>query len=796
MSPFFISKSRTLRSKQKSKERTWSKKTVVPWSITALLLGALFWFSSLALSYFGGEYNYSLIGVGQRAPRTVISEVNFKRVDVTQTEQNRKNAVEAVPPVFLVEYESMVIANRSLNKLFRCLAQSRHEGGPAPIPANKNEAGRSLSYSLDLLNITVDAQQLLKLVPDGKEEEMLEQIKSALRDVYVGGIASPTEKDTWFNGVAINGRINIYDPEGKSSTVVNVDQILTPDQALAKVVGQVQEQAKISKQSSVAVLSNLLRSAIEPNLVYDKAMTEHMRLDTAKGVAEVTINVAAGTTLVEAHERVTPDIYEALWAYEKRLRELETPQDRLLICFGNGILLLIALAMCSGLLRIIRPELLEMNGKIFLMFIISVLTILPAKALIAYTNNVHWITAGMLPWLLPLGLAPLLATILMGGAAGLAVGFWTSFNSALLMGHSFKILTIGLLMTMVAVYVAREVHRRSRIFRAGLNLGLAGGLCAVALSVLDQQSWGVISSQIAVALLNGMLCAFLVLLLLPLFEALFRITTDISLLELSDMGNPLLQRLALEAPGTYHHSLMVANLAAGAAREIGANELLVRVGAYFHDIGKLTKPEFFIENAQFRNNPHDELAPSMSTLVVISHVKEGMTLAMQYKLPKIIIDAIRQHHGTSLVSFFLHRARQQSAADAAEGASRDVHEIKEEDFRYPGPKPKTREMAILFLADSVEAASRSMEKMSVRRIDNMVNDIIDGKMADGQLDECELTLAQLNRLKRSFVFSLTNMLHGRIPYPENETGNKQPPADASASSQEHQDSDEPTNAPG
>jgi putative nucleotidyltransferase with HDIG domain len=280
----------------------------------------------------------------------------------------------------------------------------------------------------------------------------------------------------------------------------------------------------------------------------------------------------------------------------------------------------------------------------------------------------------------------------------------------------------------------------------------------------------VLIPQLGVAMLCGLISALMAMLLLPIFEHLFKITTDISLLELSDLSHPLLQSLAINAPGTYHHSLMMASLAQNAAEAIGANGLMLRVCAYFHDIGKLVKPGFFSENIQFSENPHDELTPSMSTLVIVSHIKEGVMLAKKYKLPQIIIDGIEQHQGTSLVSVFYHRAktRQQKENTAGQLA------INDEDFRYEGPRPQSREMAILMLADSCEAASRSLEKPTPVRITNLINDIFDTRLRDGQLDECTLTLAELNKIKQSFIFSLTNMLHGRIAYPKNENSLNKP----------------------
>jgi len=255
-----------------------------------------------------------------------------------------------------------------------------------------------------------------------------------------------------------------------------------------------------------------------------------------------------------------------------------------------------------------------------------------------------------------------------------------------------------------------------------------------------------------------------------MFENIFKITTDIKLLELSDLSHPLLQSLAINAPGTYHHSLMLASLAQNAAEAVGANGLQLRVCAYFHDIGKLIKPGFFSENIQFAENPHDDLSPSMSTLVIVSHVKEGITLAKKYRLPQVIIEGIEQHQGTSLVSVFYHRAKTQQENET-DGQSN----INDEDFRYEGPKPQNREMAILMLADSCEAASRSLEKPTPVRIANLISDIFGARLRDGQLDECNLTLRELDTVKKSFVFSLTNMLHGRIAYPKEEKPNNETP---------------------
>jgi putative nucleotidyltransferase with HDIG domain len=270
--------------------------------------------------------------------------------------------------------------------------------------------------------------------------------------------------------------------------------------------------------------------------------------------------------------------------------------------------------------------------------------------------------------------------------------------------------------------------------------------------------------RVFACLIDGIGSALIVVTVLPLFETLFNLTTNITLLELSDLGQPLLRRLAFEAPGTYHHSLMVANLAQSAADEIGANPILARVGAYFHDIGKLTKPSIFSENIQGLDNPHDSLTPSMSALLVMAHVKEGLSLAMLHRLPQRVVDVIQQHHGTGLAAYFHHKAGRHASDELSFGKA-SLRTVDESPYRYPGPRPHGLETTIIMLADAVEAASRSMERPTPAHIDELVDRLVDGRLEDGQLDDSEMTLRELARVKHAFVLCLTSMLHSRIRYP-------------------------------
>lgn len=458
----------------------------------------------------------------------------------------------------------------------------------------------------------------------------------------------------------------------------------------------------------------------------------------------------------------------------------------LLPYLGNGALLLVGMVASGLLLSIVQPRVLARNSRILVLALVCVLPITAGKLLLYMAHRTGLVPPDIAVFLLPFALAPLLVTILIGGAAGIAAGIWTALALALFSGLGLPLFITGAVASVVASRAAYRVRTRSKVVRMGLVVGLSQIACVFAVTAIDWQNCDVmrVINQAGACLVSGFVSALIALLILPLFEAVFRITSDITLLDISDLGHPLLQRLAIEAPGTYHHSLVVANLAAAAADEIGANSLLARICAYYHDIGKLTKPNFFAENIHMQTNPHDDLPPSMSTLVITAHVKEGMSLAMIHKLPDPVQDVIREHHGTSLISCFHHKAKSQLEFELGRrknGAPPNGNQqVDEGSFRYSGPKPSFKESAIISLADSVEAASRSLEKTTPGHLEGLVNDLAFAKLQDGQFDNCDLTLSELVRIKRSFVFTLTNMLHGRLAYPKDEDRGQKPAEDTSS----------------
>jgi cyclic-di-AMP phosphodiesterase PgpH len=451
----------------------------------------------------------------------------------------------------------------------------------------------------------------------------------------------------------------------------------------------------------------------------------------------------------------------------------------------NFVIALLFFATAIVQLWINQPKTFAQSSRILLVFGTILLQLAVTKVVLVLCNsgNYRFLRPEMGGLITPYAFAPLVLSVLLGRNHGLYAAVFVSLWSSVLFGRiDAPLLVTSLISGFTAVSLTLQVRRRSKLIRAGLGVGLAIWLLSLSFGLIGPinlfpptaNDWGMIGLQSAFAIGNGLVTAMIVGGMLPMLEHLFQVTTDISWLEASDLNHPLLRRMTIEAPGTYHHSLVVANLAEAAAEKIGANATLCRVCSYFHDVGKLVKPEYFTENMNFEHNPHDDLAPTMSALIIIAHVKEGVDLALKHKLNHRIIDIIQEHHGTSLVYYFYQRALQQQEDARAGGKimnmrEEDIPEVREESFRYPGPKPQTKESAIVSLADIVESASRSIEKPTPQKIEQLVNELFEERIADRQLDDCDLTLGDLKVIAERFRFTLMTMLHSRIAYPKPES---------------------------
>ncbi len=373
-----------------------------------------------------------------------------------------------------------------------------------------------------------------------------------------------------------------------------------------------------------------------------------------------------------------------------------------------------------------------------------------------FTKWLGTIDPFLLVYAVPLATGSMLSALLIDIHTAIVFTVITSLLAGLWLNnplYSIFVFASGL----TAAFGVIRCRKRSAIWKAGLSVSLVS-VCTALIITLFKGQLLTVEPFIAAGsgFLNGIIVIMLVSALLPIFEYVFNLTTDISLLELLDLNQPLMRELLVEAPGTYHHSIIVGNLAEAAAEEVGVNPLLARVSAYYHDIGKIKMPDYFIENQIASVSKHDKLAPQMSSLILLSHVKEGVELAKKHKLPQVIIDIIQQHHGTSIQTFFYQKAKEQHDK---------ITPLTEEDFRYPGPKPKSRVAALVLMADAVEAASRVLTDTTPARVSLLVDRIINHCIIDGQLDNCELTFKDIREIRSHFVYLLTSMYHKRIDYP-------------------------------
>ena len=427
-----------------------------------------------------------------------------------------------------------------------------------------------------------------------------------------------------------------------------------------------------------------------------------------------------------------------------------------------GICLLVGFLLGSLYLYIftLQPVALRRPNSLFLLASVILLSVGVTRFFLFLSHSVHQalpnVPVSALEYSVPVALGGLLLAVLFNSRLAFAGALAISILTSLLASAELRFFLYSFVGSLTAIFSLVGQKSRATLLKAGALVGLANVYSILAWSLLSGATES-LAFDLMGGLINGLFVAILALGLLPLFEYLFQVATDFRLIELCNMNHPLLKQMILKAPGTYHHSMLVGTLAEAAGEVIGANTLLCRVGAYYHDIGKMTKPTYFVENQTDSKDLHGKLTPSLSSLVIVSHVKAGVELGRAYGLPPAVVEMIPQHHGTRLVSFFYDKAKKSQDPD--------LGEVQEEEFRYPGPKPQTKEAAILMLADGVEAASRTLTERTQGRFQGLVGSIVNSVFADGQLNECELTLRELRLIEESFVRVLLGIYHHRVDYP-------------------------------
>lgn len=716
----------------------------------------------------------------QVATTRVIASASFQYESAEKTQAARTQYADRVPPVYRIDTEPLRRFDAALRALLADLTvfETSH---PANLPAFSNRRA-DMGPIADAFNargnyhITPDDVAALLTIDPKLRATVFDTGLVTLRDIYAEGVV-----DSALSGVTPGSAVvfQIMRPNGTigQRSVQSMEDALTLLRVSLAADG-------VSRPASQA-LFRVFRSGLTPNIVFDRAATLARQTAAINSVKPVTVTVPAGQTIIEPGERVTTDQYEMFMAYRRYLLAHGDTEFHEGLTLYRRVLLVLAMVLASLIyMRIEDPETLRNNVRCGLLALVVITNLAVVRAVYSlggaefFVRDGSW--ASTLPYVAPTAFAPLIVAILIDAGSGIFMALLISIFTGVIYGNRLDLLVMMFLASLVAIYCARDARRRGRVVRAGGAGGLTLAAFAALIGIADQTPMDTVGRQMVAGLVTGLITGVGVVGLLPVLESLFKRTTDITLLELTDYNHPLLRHMQLEAPGTYHHSLVVAQLSENAANAVGANPLLTRVCALFHDVGKTVNPQFFAENQRERSNPHDERDPLESARIIKQHVPDGVELALKHRLPRAVVDVILQHHGTTLVRYFYHRAVEQSShapfpaagsavAPVAGTAKPDqAGEISEKAFRYDGPKPQFKESAIISLADAVEATARSLREVAPEKVHELIERIVGERIADGQLDESPLTLEEITRIKNSFQFTLVNMLHARMAYPSGE----------------------------
>lgn len=698
------------------------------------LIGLFVFLASVAVISWRGM-PIRIPSVGQISERDVVATTDFSFPDRARTEGEREAAVNRQPFAYRVDRSVLEKKSSLVGNFF-------HRISPPGDPPRFSFPGFAFAAPGRVLNGLGNS-----LFPPFLEEKVL----AVLEEVYRPGVLSAEIKKTLLN--TRQEEIVVVGREERGEDRVSLAGSPSEDTARRKAAAAL----RALLPAAAPVMDDLSVYLVEPNLVFDPERSGELRESARRSVATIMTGVARGEKIIRQGEEVRPQHIQKLRSYQEELYRIQPPISFIYYTLGIGFLILLFYLVAFFFLRRYHRAVLKSNSRLLLIATVVIIVLIFSRGL----RQLAWyLPPGLMEavrYLSPVAFGALLLALLIGVRLALFFTVILSLQTALIQGGGEGYLLVGIIGGMAAVLGLGFARRRRDLFRAGGLAAGAGALAIAALGLAEGTAPPVAANQAAGAAGAGILSALTALVALGVFEPLFRIASNIGLLELSDLNHPLLKTLMFRAPGTYHHSLMVANLAEGAAQAVSANPLLARVGSYFHDIGKTVKPEYFSENEPPGGSRHDSLIPSMSSLILIAHVKEGVALARRHKLDRRITAIIEQHHGTGLISYFYDRAERSLQLN---------FNLLEKEFRYPGPRPRTREAAIVMLSDAVEAASVALDRPTPVRLEALVRDIIHERFSDGQFDECDLTLTHLKKIELTLNRILAARYHSRVKYPQ------------------------------
>ena len=651
--------------------------------------------------------------VGKPAPRTIVANQTVTVLDAGATAKLRETVAQLAEPVYYADEQALPKATADLEGFFK------------QVDGLRATVGSSASAEvIDALN---------KVAPDTVSDSTLEYLLTAEAAAY-----------DLLQRQALGALKTVY------ANRITADTVSAARQSLKSVAGALGGSAETAN-----AVYEVAAGYVRPNQLLDQAQTLAAQQAAMSHVAPVLVTVRAGDTVVRKGQTLTDQhliVFNGLG--------LTGSRSGWKVWMGVFLIVLLETTIFSRLLyRFNRAAGYPNNMKLALMSLLLVMTLL-ARLLIMHPLS---------PYIIPVAALGMTVAVILNARSAMLLVTLTSLNIALMTDLNMRYAIVALIVGALSLYLVSRVTQRAGLMAAGFaSMGIAA-FTIFCVELFAESPMAVALRAAAWGLANGALTGALTVLILLILDTVFNLTTPLRLLELANPAQPLLKRLLQVAPGTYNHSIQMGNLAEAAAEAIGANPLLARVGAYYHDVGKTVRPEYFVENQIYVDNPHNRLNPNLSKLAITAHVRDGEHLARVYGLPQPVVDIIKQHHGTSVLSYFYHKALQSSKDN-----------VYEESYRYEEQKPRSKEASIVMLADSVEAAARAMQNPTRRKIQGMIQEVIKQKIEDGQLDESALTQGDLHKIRESFDMSLRGLAGHRIAYPERsaQTGRHRAPVDA------------------
>ena len=710
--------------------------------------------------------------IGDVAERDIKATRDFLLEDQEQTEKNRDSAVKGVLSVYDFDRTSLQVVSRihEAFKMGRTFSSTKPEAAATGGAHSEPEAKGAAEGPKDISGASSRFFETLEIQPNMRMFEQLLQIgfPAGVEDAVIQLVTQVFERGVVGNRQMLReqmekGGILLHEINTKEEVeITQFDRFFDLMGAWAHIRGQEKGLVKRLNSPELADISiGLSQALIKPNLTYNQRETESRKDLARRSVKPTYFRIKRGEMLIREGERVGPEHIMRLAEETRSQSPVEmlgrVPAMAILI----GVLFMVIYMVGARSIKAFRVE--RRDLLFSSLALVGMFLFIWAYNFVAgeVARGFPQLTHSALLFGMPVAFGAMLISVFQGMGVAVAFSLALSVLASFITGDRVDYFVYFLINSLVAAYGVRNCSDRGILIKTGIILGLINIILSLSIVMIYSPRFTVDAVFAPIAgFLGGLLAGVMTTGILPLIEMSFGFTTNIKLLELASLDQPLLRDLMVQAPGTYHHSVITSNMVEATAKAVDANPLLAKVSAYYHDIGKMKKPLYFIENQRMGENRHEKLAPSMSSLILISHVKDGVELAKKHRLGREIIDIIQQHHGKSLISYFYQKAK-----DRKYSKGRKPVEVKEEDFRYPGPRPQTKEAGLVMLADMVEAATRSLVDPTPARIQGMVQRIINHVFSDGQLDECELTLKDLHEIAKSFNKTLSGIFHHRVEYP-------------------------------